>query len=106
MIRNYIYDIREEFARKLREEEFVTDKGGQRTIEIINAIISVPAYFNKIQREIVKSCATSAGFNVLRLINEPTAAALCYGLGKNLNKSKRFRDCRQDKTRSTQSLLI
>ena len=37
MLRNYVYDIREEFARKLREGEFVTDKGGARTIEIINA---------------------------------------------------------------------
>lgn len=37
MIRNYVYDVREEFARKLREEEFVTDKGGAKTIEIINA---------------------------------------------------------------------
>jgi len=37
MQRNHVFDIREEFARKLREEEFVTDKGGARTIEIINA---------------------------------------------------------------------
>jgi molecular chaperone DnaK (HSP70) len=71
---------------KTRAEMFLSDKF-KESIEIINAIISVPAYFNKIQREIVKSCAANAGFNVLRLINEPTAAALCYGLGKNLNNS-------------------
>jgi molecular chaperone DnaK (HSP70) len=52
-------------------------------------VISVPAYFNKNQREIIKSCSQNAGFNVLRLINEPTAAALCYGLGKNLNNSNK-----------------
>lgn len=67
---------------KVRAEMFLTDKFKEE-IQIINAIISVPAYFNKNQREIIKSCATSAGFNVLRLINEPTAAALCYKLGKN-----------------------
>jgi molecular chaperone DnaK (HSP70) len=67
---------------KVRAEMFLTDKFKEE-IEIINAIISVPAYFNKNQREIIKNCASRAGFNVLRLINEPTAAALCYKLGKN-----------------------
>jgi hypothetical protein len=36
MIRNFVFDIQQEFARKLTEEEFVTDKGGSKTIEIIN----------------------------------------------------------------------
>jgi molecular chaperone DnaK (HSP70) len=56
-------------------------------INIKDAVISVPAYFNKNQREIIKKCAEMANFNVLRLINEPTAAALCYGLGKNMTKN-------------------
>jgi molecular chaperone DnaK (HSP70) len=56
-------------------------------INIKDAVISVPAYFNKNQREIIKTCAEMANLNVLRLINEPTAAALCYGLGKNMSKS-------------------
>jgi len=56
-------------------------------INIKDAVISVPAYFNKNQREIIKKCAEMANLNVLRLINEPTAAALCYGLGKNMTKN-------------------
>jgi len=73
---------------KTRAEMFLSNKFNE-DISIVNAIISVPAYFNKNQREIVKNCATNAGFNVLRLINEPTAAALCYGLGKSLNNSEK-----------------
>jgi molecular chaperone DnaK (HSP70) len=73
---------------KTRAEIFLSNKFNSPVV-ITNAVISVPAYFNKIQREIVKSCSQNAGFNVLRLINEPTAAALCYGLGKNLNNSNK-----------------
>lgn len=71
---------------KIRAEMCLSAKFNTE-IKITNAVISVPAYFNKIQREIVKNCATNAGFNVLRLLNEPTAAALCYGLGKNSSNS-------------------
>lgn len=71
---------------KSRADMFLSNKFNEN-INLTNAIISVPAYFNKIQREIIKSCAVNAGFNVLRLINEPTAAAICYGLGKNSNNS-------------------
>jgi molecular chaperone DnaK (HSP70) len=73
---------------KARAETFLSSKFNS-DIVIKNAVISVPAYFNKMQREIVKKCAQNGGFNVLRLINEPTAAALCYGLGKNLNNSNK-----------------
>ena len=73
---------------KLRAEMFLSTKFNSN-ITIINVVLSVPAYFNKIQREIVKKCAENGGFKVLRLINEPTAAALCYGLGKNLNNSNK-----------------
>ena len=71
---------------KTRAEMFLSSKFNEN-ITIENAVISVPAYFNKNQREIVKNCAINAGFNVMRLINEPTAAALCYGLGKSANNS-------------------
>ena len=67
---------------KLKAEMFLSKKFG-KTINIVNSVISVPAYFNKNQRQIIKNSATYAGFNVLRLINEPTAAAICYGLGKS-----------------------
>lgn len=56
--------------------------------DIKNAVISVPAYYNKNQREIIKKCAEMANFNVLRLINEPTAAALCYGLNTKTNDNE------------------
>ena len=47
------------------------------------AVITVPAYFNDIQRQATKHAAQLAGINVLRLLNEPTAAALAYGLESN-----------------------
>ena len=47
------------------------------------AVITVPAYFNDIQRQATKNAAKIAGINVLRLLNEPTAAALAYGLESN-----------------------
>ncbi|XP_018322391.1 major heat shock 70 kDa protein Ba-like [Agrilus planipennis] len=49
-----------------------------------DAVITVPAYFNDSQRQATKDAGTIAGINVLRIINEPTAAALAYGLDKNL----------------------
>lgn len=49
-----------------------------------DAVITVPAYFNDSQRQATKDAGIIAGFNVLRIINEPTAAALAYGLDKNL----------------------
>ncbi|KAL0811865.1 hypothetical protein ABMA28_009290 [Loxostege sticticalis] len=49
-----------------------------------DAVITVPAYFNNAQRQATKDAGAIAGLNVLRIINEPTAAALAYGLDKNL----------------------
>lgn len=46
-----------------------------------DAIISVPAYFNEFQRKATKEAGEAAGFNVQRIINEPTAAAIAYGMG-------------------------
>lgn len=53
-----------------------------------NAVITVPAYFNNAQREATKDAGLIAGLNVLRIINEPTAAALAYGLHTNLSSEK------------------
>ncbi len=50
--------------------------------EITEAVITVPAYFNDAQRKATKEAGTIAGLNVLRIINEPTSAALAYGLDK------------------------
>ncbi len=49
---------------------------------ITDAVITVPAYFNDAQRQATKEAGTIAGLNVLRIVNEPTAAALAYGLDK------------------------
>src|SRR3954469_5457689 len=49
---------------------------------VTDAVITVPAYFNDAQRQATKEAGTIAGLNVLRIINEPTAAALAYGLDK------------------------
>ena len=50
--------------------------------EVKDAVITVPAYFNDSQRQATKDAGIIAGLNVLRIINEPTAAALAYGLDK------------------------
>ncbi len=51
-----------------------------------NAVVTVPAYFNDSQRQATKDAGQISGLNVLRVINEPTAAALAYGLDKTDDK--------------------
>jgi len=51
-------------------------------VSIKDAVVTVPAYFNDAQRQATKDAGTIAGLNVLRIINEPTAAAIAYGLDK------------------------
>lgn len=53
--------------------------------EVDQAVITVPAYFNDRQRQAVRSAGALANLKVLRVLNEPTAAALAYGLGRNLS---------------------
>lgn len=55
--------------------------------KITDAVITVPAYFNDAQRQATKDAGRIAGLNVLRIINEPTAAALAYGLDKKKNET-------------------
>ena len=55
---------------------------------VANAVITVPAYFNDAQRQATKDAGAIAGLNVLRIINEPTAAALAYGLDQKGKKEK------------------
>ena len=50
--------------------------------KIVNAVVTVPAYFNDAQRSATKDAGTIAGLNVMRIINEPTAAAIAYGMDK------------------------
>merc|ERR1712078_870407 len=55
--------------------------------EVKHAVITVPAYFNDAQRQATKDAGTIAGMEVLRIINEPTAAAIAYGLDKEGEKN-------------------
>jgi molecular chaperone DnaK len=55
--------------------------------QVTQAVITVPAYFNDAQRQATKDAGRIAGLEVLRIINEPTAAALAYGLDKQTNKT-------------------
>jgi L1 cell adhesion molecule like protein len=55
---------------------------------VTDAVVTVPAYFNDSQRQATKDAGTIAGLNVLRIINEPTAAAIAYGLDKKSSAEK------------------
>ncbi|CAN0892522.1 Heat shock 70 kDa protein BIP2, partial [Linum grandiflorum] len=55
---------------------------------VAGAVVTVPAYFNDLQRQATKDAGKIAGLNVLRIINEPTAGALAYGLGNRKAKRK------------------
>lgn len=68
-------EVSAEILRQLRRQ-------AEQTLgdELVGAVITVPAYFDDAQRQATKDAAQLAGINVLRLINEPTAAALAYGL--------------------------
>jgi len=57
---------------------------------ITEAVITVPAYFNDSQRQATKDAGKIAGLDVKRIVNEPTAAALAYGLGKDANKEEKI----------------
>jgi molecular chaperone DnaK len=56
--------------------------------EVTEAVITVPAYFNDAQRQATKEAGEIAGLKVKRIINEPTAAALAYGLDKKIKINK------------------
>ena len=58
--------------------------------EVTRAVITVPAYFNDSQRQATKDAGAIAGLEVLRIINEPTAAALAYGVDKNEKKDRKI----------------
>ena len=74
-----------EILRTLRNRAETTLQG-----ELEGAVITVPAYFNDAQRQAIKDAATLAGIHVLRLLNEPTAAAIAYGLDQNQQDQERL----------------
>jgi molecular chaperone DnaK len=63
------------------------DASGHLGEKVKDAVITIPAYFNDAQRQATKAAGEIAGLNVLRIINEPTAAALAYGLEKKKNET-------------------
>ncbi|MEW6312130.1 Fe-S protein assembly chaperone HscA [Stutzerimonas balearica] len=70
-------EISAEILRSLRQRAEQTLNG-----DLVGAVITVPAYFDDAQRQATKDAARIAGLNVLRLLNEPTAAAVAYGLDR------------------------
>ena len=67
-------------------QKIKTDTEAKLGIKITEAVITVPAYFNDAQRKATKDAGAIAGLDVKRIINEPTAAALAYGLNKKANE--------------------
>ena len=83
-VRGELFSLPELAGMVLREMKAVAEeKLGQ---EVRKAVITVPAYFNDNQRQSTKDAGRIAGLEVLRLLNEPTAAALAYGFGRGLRQ--------------------
>ena len=84
-VRDKLYAPEEIAAQILRK--LADDAGKFLGEKVTEAVITVPAYFNDAQRQATKDAGTIAGLDVLRIINEPTAAALAYGLERNENET-------------------
>ncbi len=83
-VRDQVFTLEQISAAILRKIKEVAEEALQA--EVDQAVITVPAYFNDRQRQAVRAAGRLANLKVLRVLNEPTAAALAYGLGKNLNQ--------------------
>jgi len=83
-IRSELFSLPEIAAMVLKEMKLVAEARLGRAVT--QAVITVPAYFNDNQRQATKDAGRIAGLEVLRLLNEPTAAALAYGFGRGLTQ--------------------
>jgi len=84
MLRDQVFSIPEVSAYILQEMKMIAeDYLGE---EVKKAVVTVPAYFNDGQRQATKDAGRIAGLDVIRIINEPTSAALAYGFGKNIER--------------------
>ncbi len=84
-LRDKVYSVPEISAMILQEMKIIAeDYLGQ---EVHKAVVTVPAYFNDGQRQATKDAGAIASLDVIRIINEPTAAALAYGFGKNIDRT-------------------
>ncbi len=84
-LRDKVYSVPEISAMILQEMKMIAeDYLGH---EVSKAVVTVPAYFNDGQRQATKDAGAISGLEVIRIINEPTAAALAYGFGKNIDRT-------------------
>ncbi len=83
-LRDKTYSVPEISAMVLQEMRVIAEDFLGETVS--KAVITVPAYFNDNQRQATKDAGQIAGLDVIRIINEPTAASLAYGFGKNIEK--------------------
>ena len=81
-VRDQVFSVPEISALVLKEMKAIVENYLGR--EVTKAVITVPAYFNDNQRQATKDAGRIAGLEVLRIINEPTAAALAYGFGRDV----------------------
>ncbi|MCG8421996.1 MAG: molecular chaperone DnaK [Proteobacteria bacterium] len=84
MLRDQVFSIPELSAYILQEMKIITEE--YLGDEVGKAVITVPAYFNDGQRQATKDAGRVAGVEVIRIINEPTAAALAYGFGRDIER--------------------
>jgi len=84
-LRGKAYSVPEISAMILQEMKLIADDYLGRSVE--KAVVTVPAYFNDSQRQATKDAGKIAGLDVIRIINEPTAASLAYGFGKQIDKT-------------------
>jgi molecular chaperone DnaK len=84
VLRDKDYSVAEISAMVLQEMKVIAeDYLGE---SVVKAVVTVPAYFNDNQRQATRDAGEIAGLDVIRIINEPTAAALAYGHGRNMEK--------------------
>jgi molecular chaperone DnaK len=83
-LRSKTYSVPEISAMVLQEMKTIAEDYLGHPVS--KAVVTVPAYFNDNQRQATKDAGQIAGLDVIRIINEPTAAALAYGFGKNIEK--------------------
>src|SRR5689334_106388 len=84
MLRDQVFSVPEVAAYILQEMKLISEEYlGE---EVQKAVVTVPAYFNDGQRQATKDAGRIAGLDVMRIINEPTSAALAYGFGRAIEK--------------------
>ena len=84
-LRDRVYSIPEISSIILQELRIIAEDYTGDSIE--KAVITVPAYFTDAQRQATKDAGAIAGLDVIRIINEPTAAALAFGYGREINRT-------------------